>query len=233
MVTSANVMVGVASHTSVAVAGGNTGVAGHSIGVTTVGHVITGGVLSVTEMVRLHVDELPQSSVAVHVRVTLYSWEHIPLGVVTSANVIVGVASQSSIAVAGGNTGSPGHSMEETTVGHVMTGGVSSVTKIVRLHVDELPQSSVAVHVLVTLYSCEQIPLGVVTSAKVIVGVASHASIAVAAGNVGVAGHSMGDTTVGHVITGGVLSVTDIVLLQVEEFPQSSVAVHVRVTLYS
>ena len=67
------VIVGVASHASTAVAGGNVGVAGHSIGVTTVGHVITGGVLSVTEIVRLHVAELPQSSVAVHVRVTLYS----------------------------------------------------------------------------------------------------------------------------------------------------------------
>lgn len=72
-----------------------------------------------------------------------------------------------------------------------------------------------------------------VTSAKVIVTVASHTSVAVAAGNVGVAGHSMGDTTVGHVITGGVLSVTEIVRLQVAEFPQSSVAVQVRVTLYS
>ena len=76
-------------------------------------------------------------------------------------------------------------------------------------------------------------PLGVVTSAKVIVGVASHASTAVAGGNTGVAGHSIGDTTVGQVRTGAVLSVTEIVRLHVEEFPQSSVAVHVRVTLYS
>ena len=66
-----------------------------------------------------------------------------------------------------------------------------------------------------------------------IVGPPSHASVAVAAGNVGVAGHSIGETTVGHVITGAVLSVTEMVLLHVEELPQSSVAIHVRVTLYS
>ena len=54
-------------------AGGKVGVAGHSIGVTTIGQVMTGGVLSVTEIVLLHVAELPQSSVAVQVRVTLYS----------------------------------------------------------------------------------------------------------------------------------------------------------------
>ena len=40
-----------------------------------------------------------------------------------------------------------------TSIGQVMIGGVLSVTAIVRLQVDELPQSSVAVHVLVTLYS--------------------------------------------------------------------------------
>src|SRR5688572_17080408 len=233
VVTSVNVTVGVASHASVAVAAGKVGVAGHSIGETTVGHVRTGGVLSVTVIVRLHVAELPQSSVAVNIRVTLYSCKHIPLGVKISTEVIVGVPSQASVAVAGGKSGSAGHSIGVTTVGHVKTGGVLSVTKIVRLHVEELPQSSVAVHVRVTLYSWGQIPLGVVTSANVIAGVASHASVAVAAGNVGVAGHSIGDTTVGHVITGAVLSVTAIVLLHVAELPQSSVAVHVLVTLYS
>ena len=65
------------------------------------------------------------------------------------------------------------------------------------------------------------------------VTIASHASVAVAAGNVGTAGHSIVAGTVGHVRTGGVLSVTAMVRLQVDEFPQSSVAVHVLVTLYS
>jgi len=57
----------------------------------------------------------------------------------------------------------------------------------------------------------------------------SQISLAVATPKLGVAGH---DTlaTVGQVIEGAVLSVTLIVLEQVEALPQSSVAVQVRVT---
>ena len=69
------------------------------------------------------------------------------------------------------------------------------------------------------------------TSAKVISTFASQLSEAVAAGNTGDAGHSIGDTTVGQVIVGAVISLTTIVRLQVEKLPQSSVAVYVRVTL--
>ena len=61
----------------------------------------------------------------------------------------------------------------------------------------------------------------------------SHKSEAVALPNEGVAGHSIGVETVGQVIDGGVLSVTEIALLQVEELLQSSVAVQVRVMVYS
>jgi len=74
------------------------------------------------------------------------------------------------------------------------------------LQVDEFPQSSVAVQVLVTVSSAGHVP-GVVTSAKVIVTSASQASVAVAKPKVGVKGQSMvsfGMT--GHVITGGVVS---------------------------
>ena len=70
---------------------------------------------------------------------------------------------------------------------------------------------------------------GVVTSEDVGTTLLSHRSEAVAAPNEGDAGHSTFDT-VGQVIEGAVLSVTEIVLLQVEELPQSSVAVQVRVT---
>ena len=80
-----------------------------------------------------------------------------------------------------------------------------SVTEMVRLQVDALPQSSVAVQVRVTLYSAAQLP-GVVTSDDVIATVASQASVAVAAPKLGVAGHSMGDTTEGQVIEGAVTS---------------------------
>jgi hypothetical protein len=70
----------------------------------------------------------------------------------------------------------------------------------------------------------------VVTSEDVGTTSLSQRSEAVAAPNEGVLGHSIVATTVGHVIEGAVLSVTEIVLLQVEELPQSSVAVQVRVT---
>ena len=58
-------MATLASQLSEAVAAGNTGEAGHSIGDTTAGQVMTGAVMSLTTIVRLHVAVLPQSSVAV------------------------------------------------------------------------------------------------------------------------------------------------------------------------
>jgi hypothetical protein len=59
----------------------------------------------------------------------------------------------------------------------------------------------------------------------------SQASDAVAAPKVGTAGQLIGEDTAGHVIDGGVISCTAMVRLQVDVLPQSSVAVHVRVTL--
>ena len=109
-----------------------------------------------------------------------------------------------------------------------MLGGVMSCTLIVRLQVAVLPQSSVAVQVRVTLGIPVQ--LAEVTSLKEMDTEASQASLAVAAPKVGVAGQLIGDTTVGQVMLGGVISCTLIVRLQVAVLPQSSVAVHVRVT---
>jgi hypothetical protein len=103
-------MATVASHASVAVGGVNTGTAGQSIGVVCATHVIVGGVMSCTTMVRLQVELLPQSSVAVHVRVTLYVPAQVPC-VVASVKVISTVASQASVAVGGVNTGTAGQSI--------------------------------------------------------------------------------------------------------------------------
>ena len=101
------------------------------------------------------------------------------------------------------------------------------------LQVDEFPQSSVAVQVLVTVSSAGQVP-GVVTSANVIVTVASHASVAVAKPKVGVNGQSIVSFGItGQVMTGAVVSCTNIVALQVDEFPHESTAVHVLVTANS
>jgi hypothetical protein len=169
-------------------------------------------------------EELPQSSVAVQVRVTENSCGQLP-GVVTLLLVISTLLSQASDAVATPKEGDAGHSTSDT-VGHVIEGAVLSVTEIVRLQVEELPQSSVAVQVRVTVKG--QLP-EVVTSANVGSTSLSQSSVAVAEPKTIGFGHSTFDT-VGHVIEGAVLSSTAIVLLQVEELPQSSVAVHVRVT---
>src|SRR5260221_6319685 len=124
------------------------------------------------------------------------------------------------------------HSMLAAGLGQVIVGAVLSVTEIVLLQVEEFPQSSVAVQVRVTENSCGQLP-GVVASANVGTTLGSHKSEAVAEPKLGVLGHSMLAAGLGQVMVGAVLSVTEIVLLQVEEFPQSSVAVQVRVTEYS
>jgi hypothetical protein len=71
----------------------------------------------------------------------------------------------------------------------------------------------------------------VVTSENVILTVASQASVAVAAINTGIAGQLIGETGSTHAIVGAVISSTTIVRLQVELFPQSSVAVQVLVVL--
>src|SRR5262245_22688339 len=121
------------SQASLAVALPKTTGLGHST-FATVGHEITGGVLSVTEMVRLHVEELPPSSVAVQVRVTVNGQ---PPEVVTSLLVMSAVGSQASVAVALPKIIGLGHSTL-ATVGQEITGGVLSLTEMVRLHVEVL-----------------------------------------------------------------------------------------------
>ena len=96
--------------------------------------------------------------------------------------------------------------MGDTTDGQVMLGGVLSCTLIVRLQVAVLPQSSVAVQVRVTFGIPVQ--FAEVTSLNVMSTDVSQASLAVAFPKVGVAGQLIGDTTVGQVIVGGVLSRT-------------------------
>ncbi len=92
----------------------------------------------------------PQSSVAVHVRVTLYVPAHDPC-VVASVNVIVTVASHASVAVGAVKSGTDGQLIGVVCATQVIVGAVMSRTKIVPLQVAVLPQSSVAVHVRVTV----------------------------------------------------------------------------------
>ncbi len=68
---------------------------------------ITGAVLAMTLMVCDAVDTLPQASVAVQVRVTLYDPAQAP-AVVTSLDVRVKTLPQASVAVATAKTGTAG-----------------------------------------------------------------------------------------------------------------------------
>ena len=132
------------SQASEAVAVPHTGVAGQSIVVLT-GHVIEGAVISRTVIVALQVLVLPQSSVALQIRV--FTVGQLPLGVVLTTTTST-VWSQASLAVALPHTGVAGQSMV-WLAGHVMDGAVISRTVIVALQVDVLPQSSVALQIRV------------------------------------------------------------------------------------
>ncbi len=135
---------------SVAVATAKTGVAGQLIVVGAGNAARTGAVISCTFIICEAVDEFPHASVAVHVLVTLYDPAHAP-GVVTSVEVNVNALPQASVAVAVANTGVAGQFIVVGAGKAAMTGAVMSCTLILCERVDELPQSSVAVHVLVTL----------------------------------------------------------------------------------
>ena len=136
-----------------------------------------GAVTSWTLIVCDAVVELPQASVAVHVLVILYEPAHAPF-VVTSADVNVKALPQASVAVATANTGVAGQLMVDVAGNAAITGAVISWTLIVCDAIVELPQASVAVHVLVIVYLFTQLP-GVVTSATATVTVPVQLSVAV------------------------------------------------------
>ena len=105
------------------------------------------------------------------------------------------------------------------------------MTMTVWLQLELLPLQSVAVQVRVCVPVPGQAP-GAKASVKVTTGLGSQTSVAVGAGNTGVAGHWIGEVVAGQVIVGGVVSMTTTVWLQLALLPEQSVAVHVRVLLY-
>ena len=76
-------------------------------------------------MVLLQVEVLPQSSVAVQVRVTEKLAGQLP-GVVASLNVMATLASHASLAEAAPKEGVDPQATGEETAGHVMLGGIRS-----------------------------------------------------------------------------------------------------------
>jgi len=135
------------------------------------------------------VDEFPQASVAVHVRVILYDPAQDPL-VVTSINVRVNALPQASTAVATAKTGTVGQLIVKGAGNAAITGALLSSTFMVWEVVDVLPHTSVAVQVRVTLYDPAHAP-GVVASAKVSATAPPQPSTAVAMANTGEAGQYM------------------------------------------
>jgi hypothetical protein len=146
---------------------------------------------------------------------------------VLSTNDKATLGSQLSVAVGVANSGVAGHSTVPSGGSGAKTGGVLSVTVMVWLAVRVLPQTSVAVQVRVTLYSCGQ-PPGVVTSANLSLGAGSQASVTVGVAKLGVAGHSTEVGPGSAEIKGGMLSRTRIVWTHWLRLLQSSVATQVR-----
>ena len=97
----------------------------------------------------------PQSSVAFHVRIIVYSWGQAGEAIVKSVNVTAGIASQLSVAVALPVFAGKVLAVHSMVVfpGHVIIGAVLSSTNMVWLHVFILPQSSVAFQVRIIVYS--------------------------------------------------------------------------------
>ncbi len=150
------------------------------------------------------VDEFPQASVAVHVLLTEYDPAHAP-SVVTSAEVNVKVLPQLSVAVATAKTGVAGQLIVDVPGNVAMTGGVTSCTFMVCDAVDEFPQASIAVHVLLTEYDPAHAP-DVVTSVDVKVNALPQASTAVATANTGAAGQLIVEGAGNAAMTGAVIS---------------------------
>ena len=200
------------------------------------GHtIIVGGVESSTVIICTHVDELLHASVALHVLVIMYSWGH-PPATVASKNVTTGIE-QLSVAVASPVPGGKVfvlHCMVMLAGQDVIVGGVESSTIIVCTQVEELLHASVALQVLIIVYSCGHPPPTVI-SRNVTVGV-EQLSVAVATpvdgGNV-LAVHSSVKLAGQKVMVGGVESSTIIVCRHIDELLHASVAPHVLRIIYS
>src|SRR6185436_14141976 len=99
---------------------------------------------------------LPHASVAINVLVIVYSLAHVPGA--DASLVVMFTVPQASEAVAIPNDGVNGHSMVAAAGTEVNTGAVLSVTVIVCEAVAVLPQASVAINVLVMVYSLAHVP---------------------------------------------------------------------------
>jgi hypothetical protein len=117
-----------------------------------------------------HSPTLPEESVAVHVTWCEPTWKVVPEG---GEHPTTGDGSQLSVADALKLAAAP--AAMNTVAGQVTTGGNASSTVTWKLHIDELPAASVAVHVTVVEPSGKKLPNG---GEQTSAGLASHASVA-------------------------------------------------------
>ena len=191
---------------------GAVGTASHST-VTSAGMPdIVGAVVSSTVIVCVSVTMFPHSSSAVHSLVKIKLPAHAP-GVVVSFKVILGFASQLSVAVMSvpiaGGVGTTPHPTVTSAGIPVIVGACVSATTIRCVSVVTFPQLSSAVHSLSMIYSPAQLP-GVIFSENKISTFASQLSVAVMSvpitGAVGIASHSTDSSAGTPDNTGAVLS---------------------------
>ena len=146
--------------------------------------------------------------------------------------VIRGFGSQTSVTVTNVPIGSVSSQRNVTFAGTFdKTGTLLSPTFTSCVAVAELPQASVAVHVLTNLYEPTHAPFSR-TSLNVNLGLASQRSDTEGFVTVGTVPPQLTVIFVGTLVNvGAALSPTEIVCVAVAELPHASVAVHVLITV--
>jgi hypothetical protein len=191
------------------------------------GQVMTGNSVSVTATMNEQVDIFPAASVAVEVTVVVPGGKRLPdAGLLTTVT-----PGQLSVAVGEANITVASHSpaLFETVIfgGQIMTGNSVSFTVTVNEQVDIFPAASVAVELTVVVPLGKKLPgAWLVTN-----DITEQLSVAVGVANVTLAPQrpsSFGTIILaGQVITGGSVSFTLILNLQVEIFAAASMAMEV------
>src|SRR6185503_17849223 len=218
---------------SLATGSGKTGMSGQSMVVLGAQEML-GAAMSCTEMVWEHVAVLPQSSVAVQVRLMAYlilpPMAQLP-GRFSSEWVRL-TPPQRSLASGSGKLGMFGQSMVVLGA-QEMLGAAMSWTEMVWEQVAVLPQSSVAVQVrlMANLILPPMAQLPGRFSSEWLRLTPPHRSLATGSGKTGMSGQSM--VVLGaQEMLGAAVSRTEMVWEQVAVLPQSSVAVQVRLMAY-
>jgi hypothetical protein len=185
----------------------------------------TGAVTSWIVMVCVAVAAFPHTSVAVQVLITVDEPAQAP-GVVASRKVNVTFPPQASVAVGVAKAGTAGQLIVDGAGSGAITGGVVSWTIIDCVAVAKLPQASVAVHVLTTVYELAQAP-GTVVSTNVGVTLPEQLSVAVGVAKFKVPPHAAVVIAGKAEITGEVVS--DMVIVCVAETGVAQLFVIVKV----